>query len=180
MTDIANPYLAPGARLTEQTEVEEFGEVGLFRNTRIGRIRYMAYGMAATMLFGFAGVLLGALLGAFKASGAAVVVFIAVYAGMAIFHAWLAVRRSRDFNVTGWLALLIFVPLANLVFLFVPGTDGSNRFGPKPPPNKGAGIFVVLAFLVIAVIGILAAIAIPAYQDYVKRAHAAQELSQQR
>ena len=87
MTDIANPYLAPGARLTEQTEVEELGEVGLFRNTRIGRIRYMAYGMAASMLFGFAGVLLGALLGAFKASGAAVVVFIAVYAGMAIFHA---------------------------------------------------------------------------------------------
>jgi hypothetical protein len=140
----------------------------------------MAYGMAASMLFGFAGLLLGGLFGALKASGAAVGVLVLAYAGMAVFHVWLGARRSRDFNVSGWLALLIFVPLANLVFLFVPGTDGTNRFGPKPPPNKGAGIFIVLAFLMIAVIGILAAIAIPAYQDYVKRAHAAQELSQQR
>jgi len=180
MTDTANPYLAPGARITEQTEVEEYGEVGLFRNTRIGRVRYMAYGMATTMLFGFAGIVLGALFGAFKASGAAVVIFLAVYAGMAIFHVWLAVRRSRDFNVTGWLALLVFVPLANLAFLFVPGTDGANRFGPKPPPNKGATALLIVIFLLLAVIGILAAIAIPAYQGYVKRAHAAQEFSQQR
>lgn len=48
----------------------------------------------------------------------------------------LGIRRCHDNNWSGWLVLLHFVPLANIVFglllLFKPGTPGPNRFGPDP------------------------------------------------
>ena len=48
--------------------------------------------------------------------------------------AW--VRRLHDMDQTGWLALLAFVPLVNIlmffVLLFASGTPGANRYGPQP------------------------------------------------
>lgn len=43
------------------------------------------------------------------------------------------IRRWHDMNKTGWLALLHFVPVVNLVtfliLLFAPGTQGPNDYG---------------------------------------------------
>ena len=68
----------------------------------------------------------------------------------------------------------MFIPIANLVIvvmmLFVSGTKGVNRFGPPPPPNKTWHWFAARGLPLIATIGVLAAIALPAYQDYVERA----------
>ena len=88
---------------------------------------------------------------------------------MALLGVMLTIQRCHDFNLTGWLALLIVVPLANLVFLFIPGTDGPNRFGAPTPPNS-VGVLVV-AWLIpgIAIAGMIAAIALPAYQAYLQR-----------
>jgi len=102
------------------------------------------------------------------------IVLILAYVAMIYVNFMLSIKRSHDFDVTGWLSLLIFVPLLNLLFVFVPGTDGPNRFGNKTAPNGHAGVIVIVAVLGIALIGILAAIAIPAYQQYTQRAHAAQ------
>ena len=70
--------------------------------------------------------------------------------------------------------LLNLVPLANLalylVLLIMPGTQGANRFGDPPPPNSTGVIVLALVVPIIAVIGLVAAIAIPAYQDYTERA----------
>ena len=48
----------------------------------------------------------------------------------------LGIRRCHDNDWSGWLVLLSFVPLVNIVFglllLFKPGTPGPNRFGPDP------------------------------------------------
>ncbi|MDR2048917.1 MAG: DUF805 domain-containing protein [Treponema sp.] len=41
----------------------------------------------------------------------------------------LAVRRIHDADKSGWFAL---VPVYNIILLFIPGTGGSNRFGPDP------------------------------------------------
>jgi hypothetical protein len=82
----------------------------------------------------------------------------------------LTIQRCHDFNVTGWLSLLMLVPLANLIFLFIPGTDGPNRFGAPTPPNSVGVLIVAWLFPVVAVIGIIAAVSLPAYQDYTKRA----------
>ncbi|MBV8634011.1 MAG: DUF805 domain-containing protein, partial [Burkholderiaceae bacterium] len=93
-------------------------------------------------------------------------------------------RRLHDLDQTGWLSLLLFVPLIGFFFslylLFAPGTDGSNSYGPAPAKQSGGIIWVIIAIPVfIALIGILAAIAIPAYQGYVNKARAAKLEQQQ-
>jgi uncharacterized membrane protein YhaH (DUF805 family) len=86
----------------------------------------------------------------------------------------LTIQRAHDFNTTGWIALLAVVPLVNLIFWFIPGTEGENRFGRQTPPNSIVAILLALILPLVFVLGIVAAIAIPAYQDYVKRAQASQ------
>ena len=45
-------------------------------------------------------------------------------------------QRCRDFGWTGWAILLTLIPFIGWIFpwvmLFVPGTDGPNRYGPDP------------------------------------------------
>ena len=55
-------------------------------------------------------------------------------------------------------------------FLIIPGTDGPNRFGAPTPPNSVGVLIAAWAMPVIMIIGVVAAIALPAYQDYQKRA----------
>jgi hypothetical protein len=69
------------------------------------------------------------------------------------------------------ICLLVFVPLANLVFWFLPGTDGSNRYGPPPPPNSA----LVVALVPILLVVVMASVAIPAYKSFMERSRAAQQ-----
>lgn len=49
------------------------------------------------------------------------------------------VRRFHDQGLSGWFVLLHFVPylgtFAVLVFMFIKGNDGPNKFGPDPRGN---------------------------------------------
>lgn len=85
---------------------------------------------------------------------------------------------------SGWLWLALLVPFVNVVLslllLFMPGEQSANRFGPPPPPNSTGVKVLAFSWLLFPVFGgILAAIAIPAYQSYIERAQAAQAQSQQ-
>ena len=106
---------------------------------RIGRARYIAYATGLPMLIMMAVGALGAFLG-----DLGVIVM-----------------------MLGWLAGLI--PLVNLIFWCIPGTDGPNRFGAKTAPNSVAVLIIVWIFPALFITGILAAVSIPAYNDYVKR-----------
>jgi heme/copper-type cytochrome/quinol oxidase subunit 2 len=107
--------------------------------------------------------------------GLGLAVLALAYVAMFVMSIMLTIQRSHDFNMTGWFSLLVFVPFANLLFWFVPGTDGANRFGAKTQPNS-TGVTVALWIVpVVFVIGIVAAVSIPAYQDYVKRAQVQQQ-----
>jgi uncharacterized membrane protein YhaH (DUF805 family) len=57
-----------------------------------------------------------------------------------------AVRRFHDQDLSGWMYLLSFIPyvgwLILMVFMFIDGTRGDNRFGFDP---KGRGIEGVFA-----------------------------------
>jgi hypothetical protein len=86
----------------------------------------------------------------------------------------LTIQRSHDFNMSGWFSLLALVPLVNLIFWFIPGTDGPNRFGAKTPPNSALVLIGVWIVPILFIGGILAAVSIPAYQDYVKRSQTQQ------
>lgn len=163
-----NPFVPPEAALEDSRDSADTAfQLNLFSSAgRIGRIRYLGYSMGLSILIMLATGALAALVW----EG----LFLVGYLALLYVQIMLAIKRSHDFNVTGWLALLAFVPLLNLAFLFVPGTDGPNRFGRKTAPNGQAGVIVIVTLFAVMLIGILAAIAIPAYQDYTQRARAAQ------
>jgi hypothetical protein len=92
--------------------------------------------------------------------------------GMLIVMILLTIQRCHDFNMSGWMSLLLIVPLVPLLFWIIPGTQGANRFGNQPPPNTTGAVVLALILPALFVVGILAAIAIPAYMDYQQRAQA--------
>lgn len=163
MATNVNPYQAPGAAVADAGETVQ--PVNVWSTSgRIGRARYIAYGTGFYIL---AGVLaaLSAMLGAVGG-----VLMIVLWLALLVIGFMLTIQRCHDFNVTGWLSLLMLVPLANLVFVFIPGTEGPNRFGAPTPPNSIGVLIVAWLFPVLFVVGIIAAISLPAYQDYTKRA----------
>ena len=169
-TPAVNPYAKPNAAVAEAGE--QYQDVKIFSTAgRIGRVRYIAYGMGIYFLFAILGALLSAVLG----SAGMVIAWIAIM----VVGIMLTIQRCHDFNTTGWLSLLLLVPLVNLIFWFIPGTDGENDYGGKTPPN-GVGVIIAACIVpIIAIVGILAAIALPAYQQYVQRAKQTQMQQQQ-
>ncbi|MBM7335576.1 DUF805 domain-containing protein [Alloalcanivorax marinus] len=178
---MTEPYRSPTA-LDDPAPAHAATEPFAFRG-RLGRLRYFAYlGLVTLVLYlllTFASVLTA---GASRSEPSALVGVVALLLmAVATFAACVyGIRRLNDLNRSGWLILLGFVPLVNLllglILLFVPGSPGDNRYGPRPPAN-GTGVIlgaVAAGLVTLAMIGILAAVALPAYQDYVKRAEAYQ------
>lgn len=181
----ATPYAPPTANVAEA--LAEFAELKLFGvDGRIGRLRYLAWSLAMTlvaMIIGGIGML-GAyglssntsLLAVVGGLAAAVAVIAMIVLGIQI-----GVKRLHDIGWSGWLLLVNLVPVVGSVFsiimLVVPGSTGANRFGPPPPPNSRGVKVLASLWLLVPVLGILAAIAIPSYQDYVERARNAQSSS---
>jgi uncharacterized membrane protein YhaH (DUF805 family) len=163
-----NPYAAPQADVRD-VSTGEYQEITLWSpRGRIGRLRYLAYSTAPAFL---AGVVAGALA---PTGVAGLVVGAAIYVAAVVFTIIAAIKRSHDMDWSGWTVLLIFIPLVGLIWVFKSGTAGSNRFGSPPPPNTTAVKVLALLFPLLLVIGMVAAIIIPAYQDYIGRAQGLQ------
>lgn len=172
---MSNVYSPPSADMTHVGMQDETYEPKVFSLTgRIGRLRMLAFGVvlgAAFMAAALVVAVLTAALGPF-----AMILFGVLYLPVLVFSLGFSVRRLHDLNQSGWWVLLTFIPLLNLgiglYLIFAPGTEGGNNFGPAPSPNPtwvkvcSFGIPVLMMG-----IGILAAIAIPAYQDYQQRAN---------
>lgn len=175
----ASPYAPPSANVAE--ELPEYAELRPFGvEGRIGRLRYLAWSislMAAAMaVFGVVaiGFQLSEVVGA--------IIGVLALVAMAVVSVQIGVQRLHDIGWSGWLLLVNLVPVVGSVFsiimLVVPGSTAANRFGPPPPPNSTAvKVLSALWLLVPVVFGILAAIAIPAYQDYTERAQSALQSS---
>ena len=175
MTATANPYAAPQARVEDIHDNSQTQPIKLWSAAgRMGRLRYIAWsilGSFAIMPVAFVAGILGAAIG----SEAVLYVLLgAAYIASIVFWALLTIQRCHDMDWTGWASLLMIIPLVGLIFWFVPGTPGKNRFGAPPPPNPRGMAWIVAVPLLIFVIGIVAAIALPAYSDYAKRARAVQ------
>lgn len=157
---------------TQNSEIRFFSFTG-----RIGRLRYLAYPLGLTLLL-IPLLIIAVLLGKLSSVFVLLIMYPA-YAAVIVLNVGFMVRRLHDFDVSGWWALLMLVPLVNviltLVLLFKAGNAGDNRFGAPPPPNSAwviAGAWTYVGMIPLA--GIIAAIAIPAYQDFVCHAQAMQ------
>ena len=160
-----NPYSAPTAAVSDMQNDEGFGNLKIFTsNGRIGRIRYLMY----TMGIGLAGMLLAMLLMMIPVIGPFLA--IAMYVGILVVSIFLTIQRSHDFNVTGWMSLVLLIPLVSLIFYFIPGTKGANKYGLQPPPNSTAIKIAAFLLLALFILGIVAAIAIPSIDGYMTRA----------
>ena len=178
-----NAYQTPQSEVTT-VDNEGTQRVRLFRATRIGRVRYIAYTVGFAMVSYIVAFLIALVLSYFipanevgsgmRVNMGGLLILALSYVLVIAATIWATIRRCHDFDVSGWLTLIIFVPLGVFVFWFAPGTDGENRFGLKPEPNKTIHWVGAMAGPLLVVLGILAAVAIPAYQDYVERAQQAQ------
>jgi len=163
----ANPYAAPKAAVGDVESVQEYAEIRMWSASgRIGRLRYLAYSTGASLLAGAAAGALVAVLG--ETLGG--VLSLAVYIAAIVFSVIAGIQRSHDMDWSGWTVLLALIPFVGLIWIFKSGTPGSNRWGPPPPPNTTGVKILGLLLPIIAFIGIIAAIVIPAYADYQKRA----------
>ena len=87
-------------------------------------------------------------------------------------------RRLNDLNRAGWWLLLFIVPLLNLLLIiymfFFSGSDEENNYG-APPAANSLGVKILGWMMpVVFVMGILAAVAIPTYVEYVAKAQQSQ------
>lgn len=176
-----NPYAPPKARVADDTTAaDEVQPIHLWSaRGRMGRVRYFAYPTIATLVFYLLMVVVVGIATAMGAIGFGIFLAAVAAIALSVLATFWGIQRCHDLDWSGWWVLLWFVPIANFIFwllllLFIPGTPGVNRYGAPPPPNKGALWLAVGAVGAIFVIGILAAIAISQYQDYVNRARAAQ------
>ena len=168
---IDNPYSAPKAEVADAAEAE-FQPVKVFSvSGRIGRVRYIGYSVGFALLIGLAiGVVAGFLgaVGVGRNLGAGV--GYVAWAVLIAVQIMLAIQRCHDFNSSGWWSVFSILPLIGLLFWLIPGTDGANRFGARTPPNTTGAVLGALVLPLIVVVGIVAAVAIPAYQQYTMRA----------
>lgn len=171
-----NPYAPPRSRVADVYEdADEFQPVKTWSGEgRIGRLRYLAHLTGGYLVFAVVAGVLSAGLGAARMPGAITVVTSVGAIVYFVFALLKNIQRSHDMNWSGWWGLVALIPVVGLIWVFGSGTKGSNRYG-APPPANTLGIKVLgLLFPIVATIGIIAAIALPAYSNYVKKAKAVQ------
>jgi uncharacterized membrane protein YhaH (DUF805 family) len=166
--ETTNPYATPKAREISNDSNHPPQEVKVFSfKGRMGRVRYIVNFMGFYILMGVVGA-------ALQAADINFLVF-PIGAAYIVISVMLTIQRCHDFNTSGWLSILLIIPIVNFfIFWLVPGTDGANRWGNKTPPNSILSTILATVLPIIFIVGILAAIAIPQYQKYVERAKAVQ------
>jgi len=171
--ETTNPYTTPQGELVDGPE--EYGTIKILSaRGRIGRLRYIGYSMGVSfVVYLVMALAMGVVAGIAQESAFSTVLPLITTVGVivvSVINILLTIQRCHDFNASGWLSLILLIPVAPIIFWFVPGTQGANSYGLQPPPNRGAILIIIVVLVAVMILGILAAIAIPAYQDYLMRA----------
>jgi uncharacterized membrane protein YhaH (DUF805 family) len=181
MSSTANPYQPPQAKVEDVRGASGGYQPVRFWSAkgRVSRLQYLGYLMGGYLLLIPAGFVLGALGAAVGMGKSASLLGALLSIPYVVFSILMLIQRSHDMDWSGWTCLLAFIPFVALIWIFKAGTPGENRFGAPPPPNTTKVKILALLLPVVAGIGIVAAVALPAYQGYVLRAKAAQAPIQQ-
>lgn len=166
-----NQFAPPRAHVADAPATAAVAELKLFSaQGRIGRLRYLAYSTVASVIYS---ILLAVLFAMFAGSEMLTVVTWLAVIAVLWFNVITGIKRCHDINISGWWAATLILPVITLVWMFMPGSRGENRFGPPPPPNNWGVRVLGLVLPVVFLVGILAAIAIPSYKAYTDKARAA-------
>ncbi|MDR0478356.1 MAG: DUF805 domain-containing protein [Burkholderiaceae bacterium] len=182
-----NRYAAPRARVADVYNSDGATQpVKLFSaKGRIGRWRYWCWmsvlGLSFYVLGNALAFAFGALLG-FSGLRSPEIIWVVGMACMIPFYVMtflLVIQRSHDMNWSGWTSLCALIPFVGFIWGFKSGTPGPNRFGPPPPPTPlGVKIFAFIIPIGTLVVGILVALALPAYKNYLERARSSHATGQ--
>jgi uncharacterized membrane protein YhaH (DUF805 family) len=173
---VTNPYSAPQADLHDAVTAEGTYQPSMFQASgRIGRLRYLAYAFGWGLLVSVPPAIL---MGLATPNSAPYWVLQAIVAvGSIVVTFMLGRRRLNDMGYRGWQSVGLLIPLVNLLvglwLVFAPGEPGANRYGPPPAPNTRGVVAAALALPIIAIVGVVAALSIGAYQGYSERARSA-------
>jgi len=174
--ETANPYQTPESDLSRSAGTIDYVDTPWYSPSgRLGRARYFLASIGYYLVFVLAMVLVGVIAGALNLPQQVMPIFMApAFLAYFVFSLFLAVKRVHDLDWSAWWLLLLLVPLANLVMalllLFKPGTEGENRFGAPASPAKNALLWIGIGIGLLVALGIIASIAIPAYQQYMAQA----------
>lgn len=178
---VANPYQPPRAKVqdvrggsTAYQPVRIWSAKG-----RVSRLQYLGYLMGGYLLVILAAGVIGALTAMAGLDKSASTLGMLAAIPYVVLSFLLAIQRAHDMDWSGWTSLFTLIPFVAFIWIFKAGTPGDNRFGAPPPPNTTKVKILALLLPVIAIIGIVAAIALPAYKGYTDRAKAAQPALQQ-
>lgn len=161
---------------TSYTEDKPYSASG-----RFGRMSYLAWLFVSsiiTMIILIAGMMLFGGMGALNDPAAfstpLLIIFILIYIAFIYFSFIFLIRRLHDLNQSGWLSLIMLIPFVNLIFalyvVFAKGTEGINKYGAPRVTPGWEKVMAWVYILLIPITGVLAALAIPTYQQYIERA----------
>lgn len=168
----SNQYAPPMAHVDDPLPEEGVGELAFFSSKgRIGRLRYLAWGFAATWLYY---IVIAVLTPILRDAAVVAIASWVLWVPLLVFSVLIGIKRCHDINISGWWSLTLILPVIVLAWIFWPGSKGANRFGPPPPPNNW-GVRILGLLMPVMMIGIIAAVAIPAYQQYTIKAKAARQ-----
>lgn len=166
----------------------------LSANGRFGRLAYLGWNMLMGLVIIGIAILLAILIPSFAQQItdpspmliiAMVIIGLVFYSALIYYSFIFTIRRLHDRNQSGWLSLLMLVPLVNFIlFIYLScakGDAAANNYGAPHLTKTWEKVlgWIYITLFPIAMLGIVAAIAIPAYQDYVQRAKQAQIQMQQ-
>ena len=143
------PYQSAGAIERPPASTEVFYQPSIIAwSGRIGRLRFLVYNLFLSVIF-----LKMLAIAESGLSLAASIIFASTYMIFLVIDISISKRRFNDLNKSGWLTLLLFVPLVNfatiLYLLFTPGTPAPNRYGAMPAPANNTlwWLFALVAFI---------------------------------
>ena len=159
-----NPYQAPEANIQTAVDATEYQPELISVRGRIGRLRYLAYGLFGMVIaiplmliiFGLGVIDPTMFLEDEASSFRATIIFYLALSPVFIWSFIVGARRFNDLNISGWWVLAMILPLVNtviaLILLLWPGTKGVNNYGPQPTANSGgvkAVAWIVIGLMVI-------------------------------